>query len=485
MRIARLAVVALIAGSSLLGLAEQPAWARDELAYYREMSPDTRRMIQEALIWSGHYEGMINGAIGPSTLRAIERFQRDMRRPPTGMLTHDEVEVLAARAREARHAVGYAAYSDPATGLTVGLPLRLAPYVGQGERGSRFASSDGRVQIELLRFGPDEQSLRGLFHRVQNASPSRQVTYSVLREDWFVTTGVDRDMRFYMRARQSLTGVVAFAITYVEAVAPVIEPIIVAMSNSFADPASLVATTAPAPPRRAERAPDAEPETTGAIPPAARSVPQAVPPEARVAPASALGFAVSPEGHFLTTAPVATCRAVSVGSFGPASVLAVDRQNNLALLKVETQEVMAHGAFAEEAAGIGERVTIAPPETAETPDAASGEVTALAGPDGDSRHLQVSVAPRPDDGGAPVLDSSGRVIGMALPGKPPVTARAAHEAQRPSRLVLRKEVAQLFLTAQGVTPVTSSRSEESFGEDEAAELAKSLTHPVLCSSRRG
>ena len=203
-----------------------------------EVALDTRRLIQEALIWSGHYDGMIDGRFGLRTLSAIERFQRSIGREPTGTLAADEIELLTERARAAKQAVGFQAYSDPSTGLTIGLPLRLAPFAGRIERGSRFASPDGRVDIELLRFAAGEERLRDLFRRLEKAKPNRHVTYSAAREDWFVMTGIDGTREFYVRAQERRDGVAAFTTTWDGSIAETFEPVVVAMSNAFAAPQS-------------------------------------------------------------------------------------------------------------------------------------------------------------------------------------------------------------------------------------------------------
>ena len=203
-----------------------PDWAE-------AMTLARRRIIQDGLIWSGHYDGMIDGRFGPRTIRAIERFQSSLGHEPSGRLTEPEIEILARRAEAAKHDVGYRTHNDAATGLILGLPLRLAPYSGPTDHGSRFASPDGRVDIELLRFGPDE-SLRGLYERLEASGPARQTTYSALRDNWFVVTGLNDGREFYVRARQEPKGIAAFSTTWNSDVAETFEPVVVAMSNAFA-----------------------------------------------------------------------------------------------------------------------------------------------------------------------------------------------------------------------------------------------------------
>ena len=240
----------LVVGLVLTALAE-PAWAKSASRAYRNLSPETRALIQDALIWTGHYGGAVDGRIGSEEIRAIRRFQAGIGNRPTGVLSREEAEQLAARAREARRAVGYTSYTDPGTGLTIGLPLGLVPHVGKGDRGSRFASPDGRIEIELFRFGRGEQSLRDLFRRVETARPGRRITFARRRREGFVIAGVEGSRHFYMRARETADGIAAFAVGYDASVERTMEPIIAAMSGSFADPAILAATAPPASVREA------------------------------------------------------------------------------------------------------------------------------------------------------------------------------------------------------------------------------------------
>ena len=499
-------LASLILSLSLVVLAE-PAWAKSASRAYRGLSPETRALIQDALIWSGHYDGQADGTIGSEEIRAIQRFQKEIGNRPTGVLSREEAEQLAARAREARQAVGYTSYTDAETGLTIGLPLRLAPFAGRIDRGSRFASPDRRIEIELFRFRPGEQSLRDLFRRIETARPGRRITYARRGRDGFVISGTEGSQRFYMRARETNDGIAAFAVGYDASAEQTMEPVIAAMSSSFANPAVL---TAAAPPASAREAPPEPPETpavpgapgapagTASMPPgtpapevqtAARATPR--PPQdpqpERPTPLVAASFAVAGDGHFLTTAQVAACRAISVGSFGAATVKATDAKNDLALLKLEASPNSPAGTFAQEPIGAGERVTTARPQAnAEAPAYISiGKVMALVGPDGDTRHFHLAAPPRADDGGAPVLDGFGRVVGILTPMTREAAMQAVAGPQRVGRVALRKEIVQLFLTAHGISPSTATRPRNAPNSDALAETARNLTQPVFCADRRG
>lgn len=54
------------------------------------------RAVQHSLQVAGYYGGPLDGALGPATRQAIRAYQRDAGQPPTGRLTAQVVEELAA-----------------------------------------------------------------------------------------------------------------------------------------------------------------------------------------------------------------------------------------------------------------------------------------------------------------------------------------------------------------------------------------------------
>jgi len=482
-----LLILGLLAGSV------QPVLARSASSVYRELPKEDRVLIKESLVWTGHYDGRIDGVIDSTTIRAIQKFQRASGSRPSGLLTAEEARALASQAREIRERLGYAPHTDPVTGITIGLPLGLVSPAGKIEQGSRFASKDGRVAIELFRLDPSAGSLKTLFRRVSARQGGRRPTYTRQRNDWFVVTGFDGPQRFYTRARKAGRDTVAFAIAYDESIRSTIEPVIVAMSSSFAEPgavselspdraAALAESPSPAPPiaplPEIQAAAPAPPLSGDPAPPAKPDLP----PGLRGVPPAAATFAVSGDGHFLTTARIASCRALSIGEFGAATLIAVDRRNDLALIKAEAKTDDLLAPFASDPVSVGQNVTAATPQAnAETASYVSiGQIMAVSGPDGDSSRVQVAAPPRPDDGGAPLLDAFGRVVGILAPLSPDAIREAMLTPGPGGRPALRRELAQMFLSSQGLTPPAPQPSDAELERPEIADRAKRLTRPVFC-----
>jgi peptidoglycan hydrolase-like protein with peptidoglycan-binding domain len=64
----------------------------------RSQNPNILR-IQEGLVWTGYYEGPVDGSAGVGTRGAIKRFQHDIGKPETGSLDDPQAAMLAQRAK--------------------------------------------------------------------------------------------------------------------------------------------------------------------------------------------------------------------------------------------------------------------------------------------------------------------------------------------------------------------------------------------------
>ena len=73
------------------GYAARPAAPRERVA---EVGPRTTTAVQERLRRTGYYRGPIDGAWGPGTRLALERFQRDRRLPVTGAPSRETMAAL-------------------------------------------------------------------------------------------------------------------------------------------------------------------------------------------------------------------------------------------------------------------------------------------------------------------------------------------------------------------------------------------------------
>ncbi len=204
---------------------------------------------------------------------------------------------------------------------------------------------------------------------------------------------------------------------------------------------------------------------------------------------SGTAFTVSTDGVLLTNAHVAQgCREISVrrfdGSTYPASLLAADGPNDLALVKIAVptpeQAQLRGGAEIRQ----GENVIAVgfplPGDlTAGTATTlTTGTVSALAGYKNDSRLLQISAPVQPGNSGGPLLDQSGHVVAV-------VSARL--EGTTPSSIpqnvnfAIKTSVARTFMDSNGVK-YQLAPSERQLSTAEIGDQARRFTSFVTCTS---
>jgi len=137
--------------------------------------------------------------------------------------------------------------------------------------------------------------------------------------------------------------------------------------------------------------------------------------------ATGSGFFITSDGYFVTNHHVITdARRISIqtaaGVFS-ATVVRIDPSNDLAILKVTGafSPLYIHGSRGVKPA---DRVsTVGFPNPIIQGTAAkhsSGEVAALSGPGDDPRLWQISVPIQPGNSGGPLVDGSGRVVGVVV-----------------------------------------------------------------------
>jgi S1-C subfamily serine protease len=199
----------------------------------------------------------------------------------------------------------------------------------------------------------------------------------------------------------------------------------------------------------------------------------------RVGASSGTGIAVSTEGHILTNSHVVHgAKFVSVtfgGEVLPATVVREDAQNDLAILKVERRTIPL--AFRDDGRiRSGDPVTIIGfPLSAilsKEPHVTTGSVTALSGIKDDARFLQVSAPVQPGNSGGPVLDDSGRVIGVTVAQLDALKlALVTGTVPQNVNFAIKASIAKAFLDAVGVNYIVDPKVEPRSVSD-AAEKAR-------------
>lgn len=201
------------------------------------------------------------------------------------------------------------------------------------------------------------------------------------------------------------------------------------------------------------------------------------------------GFRVGAAGHILTNAHVVRgCREVRVppAPHMKSRRVAVAARNDAADLALLEGPAGGRSVAFRRGRGIrpGAGVVVAGYPLhgllAKTVNVSVGSVSALAGPDDDSRLIQISAPVQPGNSGGPVLDSSGNVVGVVVWKLNALkVAQATGDIPQNVNFAVSAGTARAFLDAEGVAYATAPSVEKRAPEDVAA-AARKFTVLVEC-----
>jgi len=335
----------------------------------------------------------------------------------------EDADPLAEVPSFSAEAVGWQLIEDSKTGARLGLPEKLVPRAGVSRTGSRWTSAQGQIQIETFRL--TEAALPALFDEERKTS-HRQITSSALKPDSFVILGVQGLKNFLVRAEAHGGEVRGVTVQYDQATEGTMGRVAIAVANAFVgfpDP------NAPAPGLR-------------------RMVEYGT------------AIVVSGDGDLIAPAHVTDeCRTITVPGFGHAERVAMDKVNDLALIRVYGARNLVPAMLAADSDQSGELklIGVADPLA----QAGGAEVT------GAAAHLGaqgIEPAPKPGFSGAAAVNARGGLVGMVdfkpalvaagtLDLKPSLAAGSGAPGQ--AAALVPASTIRAFLQARGVTPAAA------------------------------
>ncbi|HEX2725787.1 MAG TPA: serine protease [Beijerinckiaceae bacterium] len=429
--------------------ATKPDAAFDSAKVAFEALPETeRKAVQDALVWTGDFNAAVSGEFGRRTFDAINAYLARTRRPAAGTLDAPTRKALLASAQRARDAQKFTVLGDARTGVRIGVPQGiLVKHDVNPNGGSRWQSADGRITLDTRAVAPAEADLAALYERsIATQIPGRQVTYKLLRPDFFVVSGETPTGKFYQRYARGPAGVRGFSIGYDKALAKDFDRAVIAIANSFAPFPEAAAVAAATPPPQP--------------PPAAEP--------ARPKPPLASGIVVA-AGRIVTSATVAACTELRVAG-ARARVLKSDQAIGVALL--ESDAVAAKAPVAVRSARADASVLV----LSHAVDAGSRPGLVVTPADIVGGRL---VAPlQPGASGAPVVDRTGALVGIvgALRSTPNVVAGTVPPLAHP--FIAAEPIAGL-LSGSGVALANASEQPRRSAGEIAAALGAAVV-PVTC-----
>ncbi len=194
---------------------------------------DSKRQVQEALVYLGGYNGLIDGDFGPRTQAAVKVYQASQQVSQSGTLTADQEAGLLEEADRLRGRYGVTTLEDERLGYRITYPsglLKEAPSDDANRR--RFVTDDGEGDLLITSSGDaDSVVLSALYDELLQ---DYNVEYRRIRDDWFVVAGpIEGDRIVYDTARLNGNRLIRARISYPAPWRDLWSPFAVIMFNSF------------------------------------------------------------------------------------------------------------------------------------------------------------------------------------------------------------------------------------------------------------
>lgn len=198
---------------------------------------------------------------------------------------------------------------------------------------------------------------------------------------------------------------------------------------------------------------------------------------------SGTGFFVNADGWAVTNAHVLEgCTRASVPTIGEATDWIIDRQNDLAAVKVVGGAGKPFLRLRGPAPRLGDEVAaFGYPFSDFLSDSikiTTGNINSLIGAQNDTRFLQISTPLQPGNSGGPVVDRSGAVLGIATAV---FSGRGDFVAQNVN-FAVRSNVLELFLQSRSVGYESSPTSGDELSTADLAEMVAPAVVQILCFS---
>jgi S1-C subfamily serine protease len=384
-------------------------------SFTEALSAGERLKIQSALLWSGDYTASIGGE--DPLVSAIKNYQKRSKSKITGVLSSIERTNLLAAAQSHEDEFGWTVVVDPATGVRIGLPMKLVPQARDTPRGTRWSAKHGEVQVETFRIKNSEIKLAAFFEQ-QKKEPSRKIEQSALRDDSFVITGMQGLKKFSVRAYYRDGEIRGVTVLFDQMMETIVAPVTAAMVSAFSP----------------------FPE---------RSLPFAAPTKSVE---YGTGLVVSARGHIVTDRKLAAgCQVIIADGFGDAERVAEDQDHGLALLRVYGPRKLSPLALAANPPRKGDLTLVGIPDPKE--QSGAKRLTEIKARLADNNAIELrQPVPMAGFSGAAAIDAQGQVLGMMEMRN--FVLASTEPAAPPVRLVTSETILS-FLTGHNVPPAAT------------------------------
>jgi len=404
---------ATVAAKTITVVAEP---AKPETPAEPALSAGERLKILAALLWSGDYTASI-GAEDP-LISAIKSYQKRAKSKITGVLSSTERTNLLAAAQSHEDEFGWTVVVDPATGVRIGLPMKLVPLARDTPRGTRWSAKHDEVQVETFRIKNSELNLTALFEQQKRDPSTRKIEQSALRDDSFVIAGMQGLKKFSVRAYARDGEIRGVTVLFDQMMETIVAPVTAAMVSAFSP----------------------FPE---------RSLPFAAPTKSVE---YGTGLVVSARGHIVTDRILAAgCQVIIADGLGDADRVAEDQNHGLALLRVYGPRKFSPLALAADPARKGDLTLVGIPDPKDQNGAK--RLTEIKARLADNNAIELrQPVPMAGFSGAAALDAQGQVLGMMEMRN---FVLASTEPTAPPVRLIGAETIRTFLSEHNVPPAST------------------------------
>ena len=367
------------------------------------LTREQRDALQIALQWFGFYNSLIDGDFGPGTRGAMQAYQDSRGMEPSSILTTRQRAQLLGEYQGELAALGIRNVLDQRAGVQIDLPMAMVGFDSYNFPFAQYEEiNDSGVRVLLISQPGDRATLFGLFEIMQTLDIVPLDGTRERQGDSFLLTGQSANLRSHTEARLVGGAVKGFTLIWGPSADAQIERILPIMQASFAavdgalDPASV---------------PEGLDESIDMVSGLSVRRPDLV----------RTGFFLDARGTVLTTTEVVgQCDQVLIDNAYESTLSFRDDALGIAILTPNQQLApLGFAQFAEQPSRLRADIAVAGFPFGGALSAAStsfGQLADLRGVNGEETVQRLDVATADTEAGGPVLDITGNVIGMVLPG---------------------------------------------------------------------
>lgn len=429
------------------------------------LTEDERKMLQTALGWYGHYQGQPDGAFGKGTRASMAAWQEAMGFEPTGVLTTRQRATLVGNYQADQAEFGFEPVTEPEAGIAITLPMALVEFDSYAPPFVKYREKAGSgVTLMLISEPGGEGALKGLYDILQTLEIMPAEGPRGIEGDRFTLEGRSAGVESLAYAETDGTTVKGYLVSWKPADAARMARVLPALRQSF-------------------RASGDKAMDPGLVPldeAARRGMLAGL--EVQKPLLSRSGLYLTADGTAATVAEaVQGCGKVTLDHDTPAEVLLTDAASGLALVRPKVAlapRATARLAPASPAPGAEIAVSGYSYEARlPAPVLTFGTFEEDRGLGGEAGLARIAAPVLPGDSGGPVLDATGAVLGVLIPGGAP----AGKVLPEGTAFLVRAPVLQALMAQAGLSAAaTATAGSPKATPDALSTAATGMTALVSC-----